>query len=49
MVTGTLRLASTAAPLSRWNRKRAAEMLGISYRALLYKIKEAGIPPKKRT
>ena len=34
---------------TRWNRKRAAEMLEISYRALLYKIKEAGIPPKKRT
>ena len=34
---------------TRWNRKRAAELLGISYRALLYKIKEAGIPPKKRT
>jgi two-component system, NtrC family, response regulator AtoC len=34
---------------TRWNRKRAAEMLGISYRALLYKIKEAGIPPKKRS
>ena len=33
---------------TRWNRKRAAEMLGISYRALLYKIKEAGLPPKKR-
>ncbi len=33
---------------TRWNRKRAAGMLGISYRALLYKIKEAGIPPKKR-
>jgi two-component system, NtrC family, response regulator AtoC len=34
---------------TRWNRKRAAEMLGISYRALLYKIKEAGLPPKKRS
>jgi len=33
---------------TRWNRKRAAALLGISYRALLYKIKEAGIPPKKR-
>lgn len=33
---------------TRWNRKRAAEMLEISYRALLYKIKEAGLPPKKR-
>ena len=31
----------------RWNRKRAAELLGISYRALLYKIKEAGLPQKK--
>jgi two-component system response regulator AtoC len=34
---------------TRWNRKRAAEMLGVSYRALLYKIKEAGLPPKKRS
>jgi two-component system response regulator AtoC len=33
---------------TRWNRKRAAALLGISYRALLYKIKEAGLPPKKR-
>ena len=33
---------------TRWNRKRAAELLEISYRALLYKIKEAGLPPKKR-
>jgi two-component system response regulator AtoC len=33
---------------TRWNRKRAAELLGISYRALLYKIKEAGLPQKKR-
>jgi len=34
---------------TRWNRKRAAEMLGISYRALLYKIREAGLPSKKQT
>lgn len=33
---------------TRWNRKRAADLLGISYRALLYKMKEAGLPPKKR-
>ena len=33
---------------TRWNRKRAAELLGVSYRALLYKIKEAGLPQKKR-
>jgi two-component system response regulator AtoC len=33
---------------TRWNRKRAAVLLGISYRALLYKIKEAGLPRKKQ-
>ena len=30
-----------------WNRKRAARTLNISYRALLYKIKEAGIGAKR--
>jgi two-component system response regulator AtoC len=30
-----------------WNRKRAARVLNISYRALLYKIKEAGIGSKR--
>lgn len=29
---------------SGWNRKRAAERLNISYRALLYKLKEVGVP-----
>jgi two-component system response regulator AtoC len=28
---------------TRWNRKETAEMLGISYKALLYKIKENGL------
>ena len=28
---------------TRWNRKEAAEMLGVSYKALLYKIKENGL------
>jgi two-component system response regulator AtoC len=28
---------------THWNRKEAAEILGISYKALLYKIKEAGL------
>lgn len=28
---------------TRWNRKEAAEFLGISYKALLYKIKENGL------
>jgi two-component system, NtrC family, response regulator AtoC len=32
---------------SRWNRKRAAMELKISYRALLYKIRQAGLPPKR--
>jgi two-component system response regulator AtoC len=26
---------------TRWNRREAAELLGVSYKALLYKIKEA--------
>jgi len=32
---------------SRWSRKRAAAELKISYRALLYKIRQAGLPPKR--
>jgi transcriptional regulator with GAF, ATPase, and Fis domain len=28
---------------TRWNRKKAAKLLGISYKALLYKIKESGL------
>ncbi len=28
---------------TRWNRKEAAEMLQISYKALLYKMKENGL------
>lgn len=31
---------------NRWNRKKAARILQISYRALLYKIKKAGLPSK---
>ena len=30
-----------------WNRKRTASELRISYRALLYKIRQAGLPPKR--
>ena len=30
----------------RWNRKKTASALEISYRALLYKMKEAGLPQK---
>ena len=32
---------------THWNRKRAARVLNISYRTLLCKIKEAGVPPKR--
>jgi two-component system response regulator AtoC len=28
---------------TRWNRKQAAHLLGISYKALLYKIKDSGM------
>jgi two-component system response regulator AtoC len=30
---------------TRWNRKEAAERLQISYKALLYKMKENGLSP----
>jgi two-component system response regulator AtoC len=33
----------------RWNRKRAAQELKISYRALLYKIQQAGLPSRRLT
>jgi len=32
---------------NHWNRRRAAEQLKISYRTLLYKIRDAGIPSKR--
>jgi len=30
-----------------WHRRLAAQSLGISYRALLYKIRKAGLPLKR--
>lgn len=32
---------------TRWNRRKAAKLLQISYRALLYKIKDCGLPSKR--
>jgi two-component system response regulator AtoC len=32
---------------NHWNRKQTASALRISYRALLYKIRRAGLPPKR--
>jgi two-component system response regulator AtoC len=33
---------------NKWNRRKAAEVLNISYRALIYKIQEAGLSQKNR-
>ena len=32
---------------TKWNRRKAAQILDISYRALIYKIKEAGLAQKR--
>ncbi len=32
---------------NNWNRKKAARAVGISYRALLYKLKDVGIPQRR--
>src|ERR1700678_2547584 len=32
---------------NHWNRRKAAEILKISYRALLYKVRQAGLPSKR--
>ena len=32
---------------NHWNRKQAARALSISYRALLYKIRDAGLPSNR--
>ena len=34
---------------TNWNRKRAAELLQISYKAMLYKLKDAGLAKQSRT
>lgn len=34
---------------TRWNRRKASVLLGISYRALLYKMRDAGLPSKKQS
>lgn len=42
------RIISRTLEINGWNRKRAARALNISYRALLYKIKDAGIGAKRQ-
>jgi two-component system response regulator AtoC len=41
------RIILSALHANNWNRKKAARALGISYRALLYKLKEVGIPQRR--
>jgi two-component system response regulator AtoC len=46
-VTSTLILKALQA--NRWNRRRTAEELNMSYRALLYKLRDAGIPQRRKS
>ena len=41
------RIIVQALQANNWNRRRAASALEISYRALLYKLKEAGLPTRR--
>jgi two-component system response regulator AtoC len=41
------RIIMGALHANNWNRKKAARALGISYRALLYKLKDVGIPQRR--
>ena len=46
-VTGALILKALQA--NRWNRRKTAEELNMSYRALLYKLRDVGIPQRRRS
>jgi two-component system response regulator AtoC len=41
------KLVVEALKANRWNRRKTAQTLKISYRALIYKIREAGVMPRK--
>jgi len=47
--TVTSALILKALQANRWNRRRTAETLRLSYRALLYKLRDEGIPHKRRS
>jgi two-component system response regulator AtoC len=32
-----------------WNRRRTAEQLNMSYRSLLYKLRDAGVPQRRKS
>ena len=34
---------------TNWNRRKAAQLLSISYRGILYKIRQHGLSPRPRT
>jgi len=34
---------------TNWNRRKAAQLLSISYRGILYKIRQHGLTPRPRT
>lgn len=46
-VTSALILKALQA--NRWNRRKTAEELNMSYRALLYKLRDAGLPQRRRS
>lgn len=46
LIKAETELISKALKMTNWNRKKAAELLNISYKALLYKIKECGLDSK---
>ena len=46
-VTSALILKALQA--NRWNRRKTAEELNMSYRALLYKLRDVGIPQRRRS
>jgi two-component system response regulator AtoC len=41
------RIILSALHANNWNRKKSARALGISYRALLYKLKDVGVPQRR--
>lgn len=48
-LTGTSALILRALESNRWNRRKTAEALHMSYRALLYKLRGVGLPQRRRS
>jgi two-component system response regulator AtoC len=47
MLAAERRTITSILEQTRWNRVKAAKLLNISYRALLYKMKHIGLEPKR--